>query len=180
MIKYFIKFCNYLNHFKNIFTLCSILWHHKYSHKYIFFNNLILIKIFSLFWQLHYLAIELLYFEYNLWKALSILAWWKLKVAQFWKKNLWLHFFATIMCLHPPLITKKDASKIFLDNLCLEGPWIIGLQTYRSNIYCLDLYICELHNWANVGYNIYIFLNLSFFLGKFTIDLGSSLEGSKK
>jgi hypothetical protein len=39
--KYFIKFCNYLNHFYNIFALCNILLHVLFSHKYIFklFNS---------------------------------------------------------------------------------------------------------------------------------------------
>jgi hypothetical protein len=34
MIKYFIKFCNYLNHLKSIFALCNISWQHLNSHKY--------------------------------------------------------------------------------------------------------------------------------------------------
>jgi hypothetical protein len=33
---YFIKFCNYLNHFKSIFALCNILLHVLFYQKYIF------------------------------------------------------------------------------------------------------------------------------------------------
>ncbi len=33
------------------------------------------------------------YFEYNLWKTLLILAWWKLKIAQFWKTIFVITFF---------------------------------------------------------------------------------------
>jgi hypothetical protein len=36
MIKYFVKFCNYLNNFKSIFALCSISLQHLNSHKYIY------------------------------------------------------------------------------------------------------------------------------------------------
>jgi hypothetical protein len=38
IIKYFIKFCNYLNHFKSIFTLCNILLHVSFFHKYIIYS----------------------------------------------------------------------------------------------------------------------------------------------
>jgi hypothetical protein len=34
IIKYFIKFCNYLNHLKSIQTFCSIFVHVLFSHKY--------------------------------------------------------------------------------------------------------------------------------------------------
>ncbi len=42
---------------------------------------------------MHYFAIELPYFEYNLWKPLLILAWWKLKVGQFQKTIFMITFF---------------------------------------------------------------------------------------
>jgi hypothetical protein len=66
LTKYFIKFCNYLNHFKNIFALCNILIHVPIFHKCIL-NQLKSIKKSSFFLQLHYLTIELSYCEYNLW-----------------------------------------------------------------------------------------------------------------
>jgi hypothetical protein len=50
---------------------------------------------------LHYLAIELLYFEYNLWKTLLIWAWWKLKVAQFWKTIFMTTFFDHLNMFSP-------------------------------------------------------------------------------
>jgi hypothetical protein len=34
MIKYFIKFYNYLNHLKNIFALCNISQQHLNSHNF--------------------------------------------------------------------------------------------------------------------------------------------------
>jgi hypothetical protein len=62
-----------------IFTLQYIMTTYKLSQ--FFLNNLGLIKKCKFLWKLHYLVIELLYFEYNLWKPLLILARWKLKVA---------------------------------------------------------------------------------------------------
>ncbi len=59
---YFIKFCNYLNHFESIFSLCNILLHILFYHKYIF-NHLILIKIVISFDNLHYLTIDLVEVE---------------------------------------------------------------------------------------------------------------------
>ncbi len=72
----------------------------------IFLNHLILIKKCSFLWQLHYLAL----FEYNLWNPLLILAWWKLKVAQFWKIVLaQQHFLAIIVCFHPkPILSSLN------------------------------------------------------------------------
>jgi len=58
---------------------------HIYFLTNIIFNHLILIQKCSFLWQLHYLATELPYFEYNLWKILLILVWWKLKIAYFQK-----------------------------------------------------------------------------------------------
>jgi hypothetical protein len=79
IITYFIKFCNYLNHLKNTFAPCHILFQVSFFHKYIIYSfNINQKSIF--FWQLHYLAIEMFYFEYNLWKHLLILVSWKLKV----------------------------------------------------------------------------------------------------
>ncbi len=84
MIKYFIKCCIYLNHLKYIFALCSIL-KHVFFPTNVLFNHLISIKKCNFFWKLNYLIVELPYFEYNLWKLILMLAWWKLKVTQFWK-----------------------------------------------------------------------------------------------
>jgi hypothetical protein len=80
IINYFIKFCNYLNHLKSIFALCSISWQHLNSHN--FFNHLILIKNVVSFenciiWLLNYLILSIIYkslFEYWLdgsWKLHS-------------------------------------------------------------------------------------------------------------
>jgi hypothetical protein len=77
IFKYFIKFCNYL------FILKVYL--HFAIYCYMFYFLTYISKKCSFFWQLHYLVTELLYFEYNLWKPLLILVWWKLQVAQFWK-----------------------------------------------------------------------------------------------
>jgi hypothetical protein len=68
MIKYFIKYCNYLNHFKSIFSLCNILLLY-YFFTNVLFNHLKSIKKCSLkFVLLHYLTVELPYYEYNLQK----------------------------------------------------------------------------------------------------------------
>jgi hypothetical protein len=77
--KYFIKFCNYLNHYINMHF--PIYCGNIYFFINILFNHLIFFKQCSFLWQLHYLTIELPYFECNVWKSLLILAWWKLKVA---------------------------------------------------------------------------------------------------
>jgi len=60
--KYFIKFCNYLNHFKSIFAFCSILWEHLFFQIYIF-NYLILINNLISFENYIIWQIELFYFE---------------------------------------------------------------------------------------------------------------------
>ncbi len=94
--QYFTKFSNYMNHLK-------IYMHFAIScYIYIFsqINYLILIKICSFLWWLHYLAIELPHIEYNLWKSLLILAWWKLKVVVVLKSNICELFLASIMCFH--------------------------------------------------------------------------------
>ncbi len=75
-----------------IFRICLhfvLYWYMYQFFTNIFFNQLKSIKKHSFFWQLHYLTIEVFYFEYNLWIFFLILTCWKLKVAQFWKKYLW-------------------------------------------------------------------------------------------
>ncbi len=68
-----------------IIYLHFVVYYNMYFFTNILFNHLISIKKCNFFWQLHYLVVELPYFEYNLWKPLLILVWWKLKITQFLK-----------------------------------------------------------------------------------------------
>jgi hypothetical protein len=115
------------------------------SHKYTFYSFNKKFKS-NFFQQLHYLAIELPYFEYNLWKPLLILAWWKLKVAQFQKTIFVTTFFDHHNVLSPKTLTEQIES--------LQG--LVNLQ--QSQCYCKHFLEGLIWSMEGLGFKVWYIL----------------------